>query len=91
MIHEEIFDQIHALHSPYIFQYSSNIIAIFIQLSSSAWGTIEPAEEVPGEDGEGGACQGEHQHQQHQQDHQHHQCNEGLFTFTIASQGFILV
>ena len=56
--------------------------AIFIQLSSSARGTIEPAEEVPGEDGEGGTRQGEHEH------HQHHNTintiNEGLVTFTIA-------
>ena len=56
-------------------QHSSNITAIFIQLLSPAWGTIEPAEEVPGENGEGGACQGEHQqdhrHHQHQQDHRH--------------------
>ena len=61
--------------------------ARFIQLSSSARGTIEPAEEVPGKDGEGGARQGEHEHHQHQQGHQHHQCNGGLVTFTIASQG----
>ena len=62
--------------------------SIFIELSSSAWGAIEPAEEVPGEDGEGGTRQGEHEHHQHHKHHQHHNTintiNEGLVTFTIA-------
>ena len=72
---------IHQVYKPQdMFQHK---YAIFIQLSSSARGTIEPAEEVPGEDGEGGACQGEHEHHQHQQGHQHHQCNEGLFTLAV--------